>query len=64
MSETKQIMDKLDEIKSELDYINEHMVDIDSILTKDDKEALAKSQEELKKGETTSLEDLKKELNP
>tara|TARA_Y100000310_G_scaffold29928_1_gene28442 strand:- start:1318 stop:1521 length:204 start_codon:yes stop_codon:yes gene_type:complete len=61
-SEAKEILGKLDAIKSELDYIKEHMVDSDSILTEEDKKDLANAREEYKKGETTSLEELEKEL--
>ena len=57
------IMEKLNDIKSELDYIKRHMVDIDTILTEDDKKALEEAREEFKKGKTTSLEGLKKELD-
>ena len=62
VSEAKEILGKLDAIKSELDYIKEHMVDTDSILTEEDKKDLNKAREEYKKGETTSLEELEKEL--
>ncbi|MFO8015569.1 MAG: hypothetical protein R6U32_00545 [Candidatus Woesearchaeota archaeon] len=61
-AESKQILQRLDEIKSELDYIKGNMVDIDQVLTEEDKKALAGAEEEYKKGKTTTLEDLKKEL--
>ena len=48
-------MDKLNEIKSELDYIKNHMVDADTILTKDDVEALSEAEDDLKKGKTVKL---------
>ena len=56
--ETKLILEKLDVIKEELDYIKDHMVDVDTILRADDKAALEEARKECKKGETTSLEDL------
>lgn len=61
-SESKEILQKLDEIKSELDYIKGHMVDIDQILNDDDKKALAEAQEEYKTGKTTSFDELQEEL--
>lgn len=61
-SESKEILQKLDEIKSELDYIKGHMVDIDQILNDDDKKALAEAEEEYKKGKTTSFDELQEEL--
>jgi len=59
---TKQILLKLDEIKSELDYIKEHMVDIDTILTPEEEERLDESLRDLKEGKTTSLEDFEREI--
>ena len=49
------IMDRLDEIKSELDYIKKHMVDVDAVLTEDDMDALTEAEEDLKKGRTVKL---------
>ena len=49
------ILDKLNEIKSELDYIKRHMANTDTILTEDDLEALKAAEEDLKKGKTVSL---------
>ena len=59
---TKLILEKLDLIKSELDYIKEHMVDADSILSEDDREALEQARKEHAEGKTKSLKQLKKEL--
>jgi len=39
-NEIKQVMEKLDTIKSELSDIKKHMVDIDSIMTEEDYLAL------------------------
>lgn len=60
---TQTILKDIKEIKKDLKYIKEHMVDIDTILTKDDKRALENARKEFKEGKTTSLEDLKKHLN-
>ena len=51
----KDIIEKLDAIKSELDYIREHLVDIDLVLTDDDRQALKKADEDLKAGRTKRL---------
>ena len=62
VTETKQILDELKVVREELDYIKENMVSIDAILTEGDKKALAQAREEQRKGRTTTLADLKKEL--
>ena len=59
---TKDVAKDLMEIKQDLKYIKEHMVDMDSILSEDDKVAIDEARKELKEGKTTSLSDLKKEL--
>ena len=61
-TEIQKMSRKLDTIKSELDYIKEHMVDADMILTEDDRKALKEANEDLGKGKTTSLKELKKEM--
>jgi len=60
--ENKTVLEKLESIQSELDFIKEHMVDVDTIMTEEDKKALAQAREEFENGETISHEDLKKEL--
>lgn len=59
----KSIIQRLDIIQSELFYIKEHMVDVDTILTEEERNDLAQARDEFKKGKTISLKDLKKELN-
>ena len=54
-NETKQIMDKLDEIKSELDYIKKHMRDVDIMLTDDDILSLKEAERDFKAGKTKRL---------
>ena len=49
-------------IRSDLEYLKEHIVDVDSILTDDDLEALKQAKKEHKEGKTVKLEDLKKRL--
>ena len=58
-TETKQIMDELKSIKDELHYIKVHMVDVDTILTAEEKQLLDKSIVNEKAGNLTSLEVLK-----
>lgn len=61
METEKIIMTKLDVIKAELDYIKQHMVDVDCILTPEEEEKLDESLIEFKERKTTSLEELEKE---
>ena len=59
-NETKQIIERLDVIKSELDYIKEHIEDVS--LTEDDIKSIEEAEREFKAGKTISHEKLKKEL--
>mgnify|MGYP001568706396 CR=1 FL=1 len=61
MAETE-VLQQLNAIQSDIEYIKEHMVDVDTILTEDDKNALLKARKEHKEGKTIKLEDLKREL--
>ena len=56
------IQEELKAIRNDLSYLKEHMVDVDSILTEDDFEALKQAEKEHKEGKTTKLKDLKKQL--
>jgi len=56
------IQQELKAIKTDLDYLKEHMVDVDSILTEDDFEALKKAEKERAEGKTITLKELKKQL--
>ena len=60
-TETRMILEKLDDIKSEIGFIKEHMVDIDMILTSEEEKRLEESLKDLKEGRTTSLENFKKD---
>lgn len=55
MENDKIILEKLNEIKMELDYIKKHMANTDTVLTEDDLEALKSAEEDLKKGKTVRL---------
>jgi len=53
--EIKQIVERLDHLKSDIDYIKKHLVDIDSVLTDDDVEALEEAEKDLKSKKTKRL---------
>tara|TARA_Y100000310_G_C20602012_1_gene773525 strand:+ start:911 stop:1090 length:180 start_codon:yes stop_codon:yes gene_type:complete len=55
MEATKVIIEKLDNIKSELDYIKEHMVDVDTILTDDDIQSIQEAEKDFSEGKTKRL---------
>ena len=56
----KEIITKLSRIQADMNYVKEHIEDI--TLTEDDLEAIEDAEKEYKNGKTTSLENLKKEL--
>lgn len=55
VTETKQIIEKLDSIKAELDFIKEHIVDIDRVMLNDDIESLHAAEKDFKTGKTKRL---------
>ncbi len=57
-NEMKQVLRRLDTIKTELDYIKEHMVDVDVILTEEERRLLDESIKHEKEGKLISLEEL------
>lgn len=54
-----QIMNELKAIRKDLDFLKDHMVDIDCIMTEDDYLALNEYRNEKNSGELVSHEDLK-----
>jgi len=62
MEDTKELLNELKIIKVNIDFIKQHMVDIDSIMTAEDYEALKEYEKEKKTGKLVSHEELKKEL--
>ncbi len=54
-TETKQILDRLEAIKSDLDYIKKHMADVDFVLTDEDIESLKEAENDFKAGKTKRL---------
>jgi uncharacterized membrane protein YgcG len=64
MAETvnmNKIYETLVALKREVDFIKNHMVDVDSILTSEENTELDESLKELEEGKTFSLEDIKKD---
>jgi len=61
MENEKVIINKLNNIESSLAYIREYLEDI--TLTQDDLKSIEEAQDDLKKGKTISLKDLKRELD-
>ncbi len=60
--EAKNILEELKSIRSDLDFIKEHMFDPDSIMTLEENKRFQQSMKELQERKTTSLAALKKEL--
>ncbi|MBW6470671.1 MAG: hypothetical protein K0A90_05555 [Methanosarcinaceae archaeon] len=58
----RRIFDELVHIKAELSEIREHMVDVDTILTEDERHIVKESFEHEKEGKLVSLSDFKKEI--
>lgn len=56
----QQILAKLAKLQADVAYVKEYMED--SILTRDDLEAIEEAEDDFKKGRTISHEKLKKEL--
>ncbi len=63
MEATQLLLEKMEEIKKDLNFIKEHMIDADTLLSPEEIILLHQAREEEKKGETISLEQLKKELD-
>lgn len=58
----EEISKNLRYIKKELGDIREHMVDVDSILTSEDKLALMGARRELKESKAVTLEEFERQL--
>ncbi len=56
------LLEKLEKVERDIEQIKAYLVRMDSFLTRDDKEALEKAREELQRGETITLEALKKKM--
>ena len=53
--ETKQIIDELRNIRIDIEFIKQHMVDVDSIMTEEDSKALKEAEKDLKEEKTKRL---------
>ncbi len=60
---TLDIAHELKVIRQDVEFIKKHMFDPDTIMTTEEEQRFRESLEELKRGETTPLSELKKELN-
>ena len=56
-----QIFNELKNLKKEVDYIKNHMIDIEVIFTKDEEYEFDESLKELEEGRTFSFEEIKKD---
>ena len=54
-TETKQLLEELKLIRTDLDYLKEHIVDFDLVLTEDDLQSLKEAELDLKQGKTKRL---------
>ena len=52
---SKQILKELKEIKSDIDYIKEHIIDADTLMTDEDIESIKEAEKDLKEGRTKRL---------
>ena len=60
--EAQQVMEELKDIKEELEYIREHMVDKDMFLDAEEKQLLEESYEHQRQGKLVSSKELRHEL--
>jgi hypothetical protein len=60
---TQQLTEELKAIRADLDYIKEHMVDVDTILSLKEEEKLDEAVKEYKTGKAVSLEIFEKEMD-
>lgn len=57
----QEIMNKLAKLQEDVDFIKDNIVDIDCILTEDDRKALTLSEKEFEEGKLVSLEEIERE---
>ena len=60
---TEQIVSELKAIRTDIEFIKEHMVDADSIMTPKEELMLKESLEEYSEGKSVSLDEFEKEMN-
>ncbi len=62
VAETKQILEELKTIRTEIDFIKTHMFDPDVMMTTEESKRFERSMQELKEGKTIPLAEMKKRL--
>lgn len=62
VNENQEILRRLDKMQIDINFLKNHMVDVDCILTPEEEDRLEESLEEFRQGKTTSLEDFEKEM--
>jgi len=60
--DNQEVLRRLDKIQIDINFIKSNMIDVDCILTDEEKIELDEARGEFERGETTSLEDFKKEM--
>jgi len=55
INEAQKIIEKLDSISSDLNFIKKHVVDVDLVLTEEDMDSLDQSEIDFKEGKTKRL---------
>lgn len=53
--EAQQILEKLNHMQLDLNYIKKHLVDLDLVLTDDDRESLQLAEEDFRQGKTKRI---------
>lgn len=48
----KEIMEKLNHIQQDLDFVKSHLADVDLVLTEDDQELITQAKKDLQQGNT------------
>ncbi len=61
-NDMSKILNELKEIRIDINFLKNHMVDVDCILTTEEKSELEEARKEYERGETTSLKDFEKEM--
>ena len=54
-TEAKQILEELRAIRNDLDYLKEHIIDVDLVMTDEDVKSLREAEKNLKEGKTKRL---------
>ena len=60
--QVQEIIEKLDHIQLDLDFIKGHIADVDLVLTDDDVDALHEAEKEYHMGKSVSLKQFKQEM--